>query len=133
MKTLTISGSREWADYEAFSNYVDLEIKKRGGVDAIKAGDCPTGVDVMADRYARKHELHFFRFAAKWTVDGKRAGPIRNATMIKVEPRLAITDPASADYLYSYIAFPGPDSKGTANFIAKAEEKMAGVVIEVDK
>lgn len=132
MKTLTISGSREWADYEAFSNYVDLEIEKRGGVDAIKAGDCPTGVDVMADRYARKHELHFFRFAAKWSTEGNKAGPIRNSIMLKVEPRPAL-DFAHYPGLYGWIAFPGPTSKGTVNFIAKAEDRMAGTIIEVDK
>ncbi|MDO9252617.1 MAG: DUF2493 domain-containing protein [Hydrogenophaga sp.] len=66
------------------------------------------GADLLAEDWARAREIPYFGVPAKWTVDGKAAGPMRNAAMAALKP--------TAELL---VAFPG--GRGTANMIDAAE------------
>jgi hypothetical protein len=86
-----------------------------GPVSALIHG-CARGADTLAARWAVSRGVEEHRFPANWSRDGKAAGPIRNAQMLREgKPDLVV-------------AFPG--GRGTADMVAKA--KAAGVhVIEV--
>lgn len=75
------------------------------------------GVDMMADTYARRHNIPVLEFNADWKRFGKSAGPRRNKRMlVEGKPDLVV-------------AFPG--RKGTANMVGQA--RAAGVeVIEYE-
>ena len=60
---------------------VDAAIEQSGfHVTEIIHGDC-SGVDRMAEVWARRHGIPVRRFPAAWKLYGKSAGPIRNRTM----------------------------------------------------
>lgn len=75
------------------------------------------GVDRMARRYGEESGIHVESYPALWDVYGKRAGPIRNAQMLRE---------GSPDVV---IAFRGPNSRGTQNMIDQAEK--AGVPVKI--
>ena len=71
------------------------------------------GADRLSRDWAVEHKIPTKRFPANWELYGKRAGPIRNSQMLKEgQPELVV-------------AFLAPNSRGTADMIAKA--KAAGV------
>lgn len=107
---LVISGSRHWDDYPAFEKAV-LDFVNIGAVSMVWAGDA-TGVDALADKLARNFEIDFCRLHAKWKRDGKRAGPGRNA-------RLSAVPHYQMDRV---MAFPGPESRGTYDFIERVKK-----------
>lgn len=120
---LIISGSRHWEDYPKFEAHI-MEFVNIGAIHCVWAGEA-TGVDAMADRFARAWEIDFTRLHAKWTRDLKKAGPIRNNRLAVVLNR---SDKA--------IAFPGPNSKGTVDFIKRAEKFVYGdnlKIVQVDR
>lgn len=55
-------------------------------------GDCPTGADVLADRWARRREpdVTVEPHPADWKIYGKAAGPRRNAHMVKLGADMCI-------------------------------------------
>lgn len=72
-----------------------------------------TGADTLARVWAYRNCVPAIDFPANWDADGKAAGPIRNAKMLKVgQPDLVV-------------AFPG--GRGTDDMIARAER--AGVEV----
>ena len=112
---VAIVGSRDYTDYETFSEHVkkaDLPIK------VVVSGGA-LGVDALAKRYAEEHGLEYKEFPADWKTYGKSAGPERNAQIV-------------AD-TSAMIAFPAKDSKGTRNSIKMAMKKypLAVVVYEL--
>jgi hypothetical protein len=65
-----------------------------------------TGADQLADNWAAHHGIPAYRFHARWSKQGRAAGPIRNAKMLdKGRPDLVI-------------GFPGGD--GTKDMLRKA-------------
>ena len=56
------------------------------GADSLVLGDCPTGTDLWARRFAqfyqREHRVHL----ADWGKHRARAGPIRNTDMVADNP-----------------------------------------------
>ena len=79
-------------------------------------GDCPTGADAFADRYATAMGFEVDPNPADWQRHGKAAGPIRNQAMLDAIAHLVI-------------AFPG--ERGTADMVGRA--RSAGVpVLHVD-
>jgi hypothetical protein len=78
-------------------------------------GDCPTGADRFATRWAVDHpDVTYTIFIAHWERDGKAAGPYRNTAMVE----------SGMDVL---LAFPG--GKGTDDCRRKAFN--AGVDLKV--
>lgn len=68
------------------------------------------GADRMAGAWAIKHGVQVAKCPANWAKYGRKAGPLRNAMMLKLKPDLVL-------------AFPG--GKGTANMVTQAQ--IAGI------
>jgi hypothetical protein len=87
-------------------------IHKTDGISCIING-CATGADRLGLSFALVHGLPCKTYKADWNTHGRRAGPIRNALMLK---------DGAPDLV---IALPG--GRGTANMVRKATK--AGVPV----
>ena len=122
---IIVTGARDWPESEArFVDYAlgSLIARTVGtfGSIVIVHGDCPTGVDAIADRHAL-HSPYGGRVTveahpARWSEHGNAAGPKRNAEMVAL----------GADVC---LAFPGPGSRGTIDCLTKAVQ--AGIATQV--
>ena len=117
-----ITGSRDWEGIYAEQRiYTIMSLLLRlcshlGTKLTIIHGDCPTGADQIADRWARRWEdegVTVTTYPAKWQLYGKRAGPVRNEIMV---------NNSQADLA---LAFLRNGSSGTRHTIALA--RMAGI------
>lgn len=105
MKTIIITGSRDYKDWKLVFAALEEEYKLALGIDnlLVKFGDCPTGADLFAWQWCvAKGAVMFQRFEADWPKYGKAAGPIRNHRMVS----------GGADLV---LAFPLESSKGTVD------------------
>jgi hypothetical protein len=115
---ILVTGSREWTDnvlfeqtmlgvLDMFARRAAIEVPKRKETFTIVHGACPTGIDAIADDWARI--LGFTRepHPADWDRHGKRAGPLRNYAMVE----------AGADFC---VAFPLEWPSGTEDAYRKA-------------
>jgi hypothetical protein len=116
-----ITGSRSWtgvqgeARIQTILNIVLALCDVLGVKLTIVHGDCPDGADAAADRWAVRREadgVHVERHPADWNRNGKAAGPLRNAEMVKLGADLCI-------------GFHRGDSRGTAHTLALA--RSAGI------
>ena len=109
MKVL-ITGSRNWSDKDA----VEIAIA-RAKPDIIIEGGAK-GADAIAKEYSNKTFRKVIEVKAEWDKYGKRAGGIRNSTMIAMKPDLvlAFSKDLSKD-------------KGTRDTVNKAMKK--GIVV----
>ena len=114
---IIIAGLRDYADYKYFSKELNEYLSGyTDDIELISGG--ATGVDSMAERYARENKIPIKVFPADWKKYGKAAGPIRNSKM--------------ADYAGSegrLIAFWDGKSRGTGNMIRTAERKGIKVTV----
>lgn len=110
MKIL-VCGSREFNDYKLFEKVLDgYEITE------IIQGEA-RGADILGRKYAEVRGIKVTGFPALWELHGKRAGPIRNAKMLKEgQPEFIV-------------AFRGPNSRGTQNMIDQSTK--AGVPVRI--
>ena len=83
MKVL-ITGSRNWSDKEA----VEIAIA-RAKPDIIIEGGA-RGADAIAKEYAHKTFRKVIEVKSEWDKYGKKAGGIRNSTMIAMKPDLVL-------------------------------------------
>lgn len=70
-------GSRSWADY----GRVFAEVQRAAPTDIVHGA--AKGADACADEAARELGIYRLRYAADWALDGKAAGPLRNARMLR--------------------------------------------------
>lgn len=84
MKKLLVSGSRTITDRE--NVFLELEYM----VDAVLSGEDVTileggakGVDTLAREFAIEHNIPYEEHPADWEKNGRAAGYIRNAEMVK--------------------------------------------------
>lgn len=119
MKVL-VTGSRDWSDKRA----VHLALKQLPPDTVIIHGACPTGADAMADAIAKKLGLTVRAYPADWEAEGKKAGPIRNSTMLRKEH-------VQGDPIQRVLAFTLDleRSRGTRDMVTKAKAK--GIKVEV--
>lgn len=75
---LLVCGSRTWMDRES----IEREIVRFGVPLTVIHGDAP-GADRLAASFASAIWLDVIPFPANWQRDGKAAGPIRNARMLR--------------------------------------------------
>jgi hypothetical protein len=79
-----VTGSRDWSRDEtvraAISEVHYFDAKNEA--ITLVSGHCPTGADVMAERWARRFGWTVEEHPAHWRVYGKRAGFQRNAEMV---------------------------------------------------
>lgn len=109
-----VCGGRSFDDYERLERELDaLHARHRFSI-VIHGG--ARGADSFAEQWAKSRHVDIEKVPALWRVHGNRkAGPIRNAEMLKRAPELVI-------------AFPG--GNGTADMVRKA--CAAGVpVVEI--
>jgi len=116
---ILVSGSREWDDPLAIENAI-IDLKNWYPFIwedvVIVHGDCPTGADAMAQKFADEVDLITERHPADWKQFGKFAGPKRNQEMVDSDINVVL-------------AFPKGLSKGTRGTIKMAKE--AGLVVKV--
>lgn len=110
-----VCGGRDYNDYDTLKTVLSALQIDRGGFSALIHG-AAKGADTQAGIYAERHLIPVASFPADWQKDGRAAGPIRNARMLKEgKPDLVI-------------AFPG--GRGTADMVRQA--RKSGIeVIEV--
>ncbi len=92
VERLLVTGSRVWPDAYWFIAWDECHRGKY-----LILGDCPTGADLWARRFAafyqRPHRVH----EADWGAHGPAAGPIRNSSMVGDSPTgaVALVNPAA--------------------------------------
>ena len=102
-KRIVIGGCRNYNDYTLFSEYVKSCLSEFISDNVtIISGHC-SGVDCMAERYAKENGLKCLVYPADWGKYGRAAGPIRNKALVE-----------NSDAI---IAFWDGKSKGTKNLI----------------
>lgn len=89
---ILVTGSRDWTDERTVAVELDRELRKCvfAGMVVVH-GHCPTGADAIADQWAVRinrlypHTVHPpERHPADWDRQGKRAGMVRNAEMVRL-------------------------------------------------
>ena len=109
---ILVTGGRDYMRGDWVNGALDMHAEDHV-IDAIIQGDCPTGADMLARRWAIANNHHLERYPADWRAHGKAAGPIRNQQMID-EGRPTMV-----------FAFPG--GRGTADMVRRA--KAAGIPV----
>jgi hypothetical protein len=113
---ILITGSRDWANWNLLNNTLNEYANEHDIV--IVHGDCPTGADAMAQRWASNQKVQVERYPANWKRYGRSAGPIRNQEMVDLGADICI-------------AFPLPQSRGTIHCMNAA--RKAGIPVRVIK
>ena len=103
---LGIVGYRKFTDYIKFSEIVDEYIKEIGQPILIVSGGAK-GVDTMAEKYAKEHNIPTQIFYPDWEKYKKGAGLIRNTDIINASTHV--------------LALPNIKSVGTLDSINKAK------------
>ena len=105
-----VAGGRDFTD-ELMLCRVMGELYHRYKFTVVVEGDAK-GADRMAGNWAALFGIHVARMSALWDKFGSRAGPLRNAAMLKLRPDLVVL-------------FPG--GNGTANM--KDQALKAGILV----
>jgi predicted Rossmann-fold nucleotide-binding protein len=107
-----VCGGRDYRDAATFTHAMRRVDETFGPFRTVISGGA-RGADAYAHAWAVENERRSYVFPAQWGIHGKRAGPIRNAEMLRVgKPDLVV-------------AFPG--GRGTADMAKQAE--AAGVPV----
>lgn len=113
---LAIVGSRNFHMEFAFENIVSEWIKKHNkNPDVIISGGA-NGVDRLAKNYAKKFNIRYIEFPAKWNKYGDSAGPKRNSLI--------------ANECTHCLALPSRTGRGTQDTIRKVQELQKPIMIE---
>lgn len=113
---LLVCGGRDFADVKMLYRVLD-EIHEQNGVDILIQGGA-RGADSFAWFWACERQIPEIRqYNAQWDDEGKKAGTVRNARMLRKSQPDAV------------MAFPG--DVGTADMVRKALAK-GYVVYEID-
>lgn len=78
--TLLIVGSRSFTNYEVMKEAVYGRYSVDEITRVISGG--ANGADALAKQFAKKHDIRFTEYPAKWDEFGKRAGILRNIEMV---------------------------------------------------
>ncbi len=76
---ILVCGSRSITDERAVERILSYHISTK---DTVIHGGCKSGVDAIADAFAKRRFNQVVVFPADWDKHGKAAGPIRNKQMI---------------------------------------------------
>ena len=116
MVKVLVCGGRDFKDEKFAFQKLD-ELHAKHDFTCLVHGDA-RGADMLAKRWAQQEGVKQLPYPAEWDKHGKRAGPIRNAEMLKLEqPDLVV-------------AFPG--GKGTQHMVEIS--RTAGIpVVELSE
>lgn len=94
---IVVSGSRSITNYHRVKRAIETAIRLwEPRTVEIMHGDCPTGVDRLAQQYAESIGLTVYKKPAEWDAHGKAAGPIRNGLMaVQGDALVAVWDGVS--------------------------------------
>lgn len=105
-----VCGSRDYPDRAKVYHVLDAYLGRIGPAMMIISGGA-TGADEFAREWAVSRRVdHEIRYA-KWDLEGRAAGPLRNRRMAKRKPRLVLAFSLDFD-----------KSRGTADMIKVAEK-----------
>jgi hypothetical protein len=107
-----VCGGRDFDDCVFLYRQMD-KIDKLYNIYCVVEGDAK-GTDKMAGKWGRFRKKEVKVYPAKWKKFGKRAGPIRNLTMLEDNSDIELV-----------ISFPGGND--TRNMVDKAREKKIAV------
>jgi hypothetical protein len=86
--TILVTGDRRWTHTDRLDHVLDRAAADAAGPVRLLVGDCPTGADRHAVRWARHRGVAFRVFRARWqqmAAEGRprrAAGPLRNLAML---------------------------------------------------
>jgi len=109
---VAIVGSRSFQNYELLKERCDYFLCNSYGVTIISGG--AAGADKLAEKYAAERKFPIEVYKADWKTHGRKAGMIRNITML--------------ENCSHVIAFWDGKSPGTASMIEGAKYKFLRVV-----
>lgn len=111
MTRVLVCGGRHYSNRNRVAQVLFAAVERLGMTTIIQGA--ADGADRLAAEWGWDNRVGVASFPAKWNEDGKAAGPIRNARMLRE---------GKPDFV---IAFPG--GKGTADMVQQAE--AAGVPV----
>ncbi len=115
---MIVTGSRNWADY--LSIFLELQ---QTNPDLVVHG-AARGADTATALACEEIGIPELPMPAQWSRDGKAAGPLRNAEMLRVLLALRM-----CGWEVEVLAFPLGESKGTHDMIDRA--KRAGISVTI--
>lgn len=105
--TVLVTGGRKYKNQRKVFDVLNELHLTQGPIGLVVNGGA-SGADQTSTYWSKLHGIPVHVYPAKWEEEGKSAGPIRNARMLKEE---------KVDIV---VAFPG--SKGTADLVRKAKK-----------
>lgn len=84
-----VTGSRIWTRWRVIWDALDAVLAEHPDMVLVH-GDCPKGADRYADAWARRRAVPVERYPADWNTYGKRAGFLRNQTMVDTKPDVCL-------------------------------------------
>lgn len=115
MKTILVTGSRDWEDRGVLRHTL-ANLNAGNGYELLVHGDA-RGADTLAKEWAEDNGLATKAYPAPWKKYGKIAGRVRNVEMLKAHPDATV------------IAFPLPQSRGTVHCINEAVKMGRSVLM----
>jgi O-acetyl-ADP-ribose deacetylase (regulator of RNase III) len=120
MTTILVTGDQRWTHPDRLAQTLDQATAEAAGPLRLLVGDCPTGADRHAARWARQRGVAFQVFPARWNqmaAEGRprrAAGPLRNLAMLDALDQ--------ADGARLVVAFHDdlPGSRGTRHLVRAA-------------
>ena len=107
---LAIVGSRNFHNYLLVENCIDNYIKTTNISPSLIISGGASGVDALAEQYAKNKNIEIQVFPADWKTHGKKAGPMRNSLIVEAATHI--------------ITFPSKDSVGTYDTIIKQKNQI---------
>lgn len=110
-----VCGSRDYRDKDNIFHVLDA-YRARIGPNMLVITGGATGADEFARQWAVSRKVDHLILYAKWDVEGKAAGPIRNRRMARKKPKLVLAFSHDFD-----------KSRGTSDMIGVAEKMKTKV------
>jgi hypothetical protein len=115
LKTVIVTGSRNWIDHLFIYEKLDAALKTEPFDHLVQGG--ARGADRIAAQWCRLNKIKCTQVDAQWDLYGKAAGMRRNREMLGMFPDAWV------------IAFPIGESRGTRGCIAEARKRGMVVVV----
>jgi len=87
--TVMVTGSRTYNDRDRIYKIMDTVRGTVGIPIDVYAGGA-AGADALFARWARDRNMHVTPFPAKWRLEGRKAGPLRNQRMVDAGPEFFV-------------------------------------------
>jgi hypothetical protein len=127
--TILVTGDRRWRHPDRLAQVLDQAAAEAGGRVRLLVGDCPTGADRHAARWARQRGVPVQVFRARWAqmaAEGRprrAAGPLRNRAMLDA------LDRAEGERLVVAFHDDLVRSRGTRQCVAEARRRGYPVTV----